>query len=622
MATPSPDSTRQVLLLMFNWFENLTKPFPSHETEKPPKNLFGFCRFYTRGFEVPLVLMAILSALIAISEVALLRYLGELVDILANQDRETFWQDQGGSIKNMLILVVVVMPTLGFFHSMIMHQSLLGNYPMSIRWLIHRYLLKQAVGFFQRDFAGRVATKVMQSALAVRETVMKLLDVLVYISVYFISMIWMMGESDLILMLPILIWLVLYIFIQLYFIPKMKQIATVQADARSIMTGRIVDSYTNISTVKLFAHSQRELDYAESSMKGFLKTVYRQMRMVTCLLLSVDAINYLLLISIAATSIMLWLDASVTIGAIAVGISIALRVQGMSKWIMWEVSSLFENIGTVVDGMNTISNDVEIKDVKNAKSLEIKQGAIDFNKVHFNYNEEKSVFNDLELNIKPGEKVGIVGRSGSGKSTLVNLLLRFYDVNSGHIRIDGQDISQVEQESLRKHIGMITQDTSLLHRSIKENILYGDPEASMDDVIAAATQAHAHDFIQELKDENGNKAYDVEVGERGVKLSGGQRQRVAIARVLLKNAPILIMDEATSALDSEVESAIQENLDALMEGKTVIAIAHRLSTIAALDRLIVMDQGQVIEQGSHQELLELNGVYAKLWQHQTGGFLG
>ncbi|NOI01501.1 ABC transporter ATP-binding protein [Vibrio kanaloae] len=607
---------------MFNWFENLTKPFPSHETEKPPKSLFGFCRFYTRGFEVPLVLMAILSALIAISEVALLRYLGELVDILANQDRETFWQDQGDSIKNMLLLVVVIMPTLGFFHSMIMHQSLLGNYPMSIRWLIHRYLLKQAVGFFQRDFAGRVATKVMQSALAVRETVMKLLDVLVYISVYFISMIWMMGESDLILMLPILIWLVLYIFIQLYFIPKMKQIATVQADARSIMTGRIVDSYTNISTVKLFAHSQRELDYAESSMKGFLKTVYRQMRMVTCLLLSVDAINYLLLISIAATSIMLWLDASVTIGAIAVGISIALRVQGMSKWIMWEVSSLFENIGTVVDGMNTISNDVEIKDVKNAKSLEIKQGAIEFNKVHFNYNEEKSVFNDLELNIKPGEKVGIVGRSGSGKSTLVNLLLRFYDVNSGHIRIDGQDISQVEQESLRKHIGMITQDTSLLHRSIKENILYGDPAASMDDVIAAAKQAHAHDFIQELKDENGNKAYDVEVGERGVKLSGGQRQRVAIARVLLKNAPILIMDEATSALDSEVESAIQENLDALMEGKTVIAIAHRLSTIAALDRLIVMDQGQVIEQGSHQELLELNGVYAKLWQHQTGGFLG
>ncbi|MEF1289077.1 ABC transporter ATP-binding protein [Vibrio sp. M260118] len=607
---------------MFNWFERLTKAFPEHESGKPPKTLVGFCRFYTKGFEFPLIAMAVLSALIAISEVTLLRYLGELVDILANQDRATFWQDQGDRIQNMLILVVLIMPTLGFLHSMIMHQTLLGNYPMSIRWLIHRYLLKQAVGFFQRDFAGRVATKVMQSALAVRETVMKLLDVLVYISVYFVSMIWMMGESDIILMIPILIWLVLYIFIQLYFIPRMKQVATDQADARSIMTGRIVDSYTNISTVKLFAHSQRELDYAESSMKGFLKTVYRQMRMVTCLLLSVDAINYLLLLSIAATSVMLWLDASVTIGAIAVGVSIALRVQGMSKWIMWEVSSLFENIGTVVDGMNTISNEVEVKDAPNAKQLEIKQGAIEFDNVQFNYSDEKSVFNNLNLNIKPGEKVGIVGRSGAGKSTLLNLLLRFFDVNSGTIRIDGQDISKVEQESLRQHIGMITQDTSLLHRSIKENILYGDPDASMDDLISAAKQAHAHDFIQELKDENGNKAYNVEVGERGVKLSGGQRQRVAIARVLLKNAPILIMDEATSALDSEVESAIQENLEALMEGKTVIAIAHRLSTIAALDRLIVMDQGKVIEQGSHKELLELNGVYAQLWKHQTGGFLG
>jgi ATP-binding cassette subfamily B protein/ATP-binding cassette subfamily B multidrug efflux pump len=401
----------------------------------------------------------------------------------------------------------------------------------------------------------------------------------------------------------------------------MKRVATEQADARSVMTGRIVDSYTNISTVKLFAHSQRELEYAESSMKQFLVTVYRQMRMVTCLLFSVDAINYLLLLSIGVISVYLWLDAAVTIGAIAIGISIALRVQGMSKWIMWEVSTLFENIGTVVDGISTISNDVEVKDVPNAKPLQIRQGEICFDHVGFNYSEEKAVFDNLSLTIKPGEKVGIVGRSGAGKSTLVNLLLRFYDVNSGKICIDGQDISQVEQESLRQHIGMITQDTSLLHRSIKENILYGDPAASMESVIAAAEKAHAHEFIQTLKDEQGNVGYDVEVGERGVKLSGGQRQRVAIARVLLKNAPILIMDEATSALDSEVESAIQENLEVLMEGKTVIAIAHRLSTIAAMDRLIVMDDGQVIEQGSHQELLQLNGVYAQLWKHQTGGFL-
>ncbi|MDV5169280.1 ABC transporter ATP-binding protein [Photobacterium rosenbergii] len=607
---------------MFTWFEKLTQPFPQMETERPPKQLFGFCRFYTRGFEIPLALMAVFSALIALTEVVLLSYMGELVDILSNQDRATFWQDQGDRMFSMLLLVVVVMPMLGFLHSMIMHQTLLGNYPMSIRWLIHRYLLKQAVGFFQRDFAGRVATKVMQSALAVRETVMKLVDVLVYISVYFLSMIWMMGESDTTLMLPIVVWLCIYVLIQFYFVPKMKKVATDQADARSIMTGRIVDSYTNISTVKLFAHSKRELDYAESSMKQFLKTVYRQMRMVTCLLLSVDALNYLLLLSIAMLSVSLWLDAAVTVGGIAVAISIALRVQGMSKWIMWEVSALFENIGTVVDGINTISNDVEVKDAPNAKQLTVDKGEITFDNVDFNYGGDKSVFEGLDLTIKAGEKVGIVGRSGAGKSTLVNLLLRFYDVNQGTIRIDGQDISQVEQESLRHKIGMVTQDTSLLHRSIKENILYGDPDADFDAMVHAAEKAHAHQFITELKDESGNIGYDVEVGERGVKLSGGQRQRIAIARVLLKDAPILIMDEATSALDSEVESAIQENLEALMDDKTVIAIAHRLSTIAAMDRLIVMDQGKVVEQGSHQELIDKNGIYAQLWRHQTGGFLG
>ncbi|WP_041394151.1 ABC transporter ATP-binding protein [Photobacterium profundum] len=606
---------------MFRWFESLTKPFPSDEPQQPPKSIFGFCRHYTKGFEIPLVVMSILSALIAIAEVTLLRYMGELVDILSTQDRITFWLDQGDQIKTMLFLVAVIMPVLGFFHSMIMHQTLLGNYPMSIRWSVHRYLLKQSVGFFQRDFAGRVATKVMQSALAVRETVMKLMDVLIYISVYFISMIWMMGESDMLLMLPIAIWLICYVFIQLYFIPRMKKVAIDQADARSIMTGRIVDSYTNITTVKLFAHSQREIDYAESSLKQFLKTVYRQMRMVTCLLFSVDAINYLLLFSIAALSVTLWLDEAVTVGVIAVAISIALRVQGMSKWIMWEVSALFENIGTVVDGMNTISNDVEIKDVPNAESLVVNEGAIHFNHVGFNYNDDKQVFENLNLVLKPGEKVGIVGRSGAGKSSLVNLLLRFYDIQSGTISIDGQNIAEVSQESLRKQIGMITQDTSLLHRSIRENILYGDPDANEQALINAAQQAHAHDFIADLKDEQGNIGYDVEVGERGVKLSGGQRQRIAIARVLLKNAPILIMDEATSALDSEVESAIQENLEALMESKTVIAIAHRLSTIAAMDRLIVMDNGQVVEQGTHQELLEKQGIYSQLWAYQTGGFL-
>ncbi len=607
---------------MFQWFEKLTEAFPQEEPQKPPKTLFAFCRHYTRGFEKPLLIMSILSAFVAIAEVTLLRYMGELVDILSTQNPDTFWADQSGRLWSMALLVAVVMPVLAFTHSMIMHQSLLGNYPMSIRWLVHRYMLKQSVGFFQKDFSGRVATKVMQSALAVRETVMKLVDVLVYISIYFVSMIWMMGESDMVLMLPILVWLVTYIIIQFYYIPKMKQVATEQADARSVMTGRIVDSYTNITTVKLFSHSQREMEYAESSMKLFLKTVYKQMRMVTGLLFSVDAINYLLLFSIAALSINLWLNSAVTVGVIAIAISIALRVQGMSKWIMWEVSSLFENIGTVVDGMNTISNDVEIKDQPNAPVLTVSQGKVEFNQVNFHYSEEKPVFNALNLELKPGEKVGIVGRSGAGKSSLVNLLLRFYDIQSGTISIDGQNIAAVTQESLRQQIGMITQDTSLLHRSIRENILYGDPNADEEALIEAAKQAHAHDFIVDLKDEQGREGYDVEVGERGVKLSGGQRQRIAIARVLLKNAPILIMDEATSALDSEVESAIQENLEVLMEGKTVIAIAHRLSTIAAMDRLIVMDQGEIIEQGSHQELLTKNGVYAQLWAHQTGGFIG
>lgn len=607
---------------MFRWFEKLTTPFPMQEPTQPPKSLFAFCRHYTKGFEKPLVIMSLLSACVAIAEVTLIRYMGQLVDILGSQSRETFWTDQTETLWTMALLVCVVMPCLAFFHSMIMHQTLLGNYPMSIRWLVHRYLLKQSVGFFQRDFAGRVATKVMQSSLAVRETVMKLVDVMVYISVYFASMVWMMGESDQVLMLPILIWLLVYIAIQFYYIPRMKQVATDQADARSQMTGRIVDSYTNITTVKLFSHSERELAYAENSMQQFLQTVYRQMRMVTCLLFSVDAINYLLLFSITALSINLWLDEAVTVGVIAIAISIALRVQGMSKWIMWELSALFENIGTVVDGMNTISNEVEIKDAPRATPLQVSRGAIAFNAVDFRYSDEVRVFNQLNLQLKPGEKVGIVGRSGAGKSSLVNLLLRFYDVNAGNITIDDQDIALVTQESLRHQIGMITQDTSLLHRTIRENILYGAPDSSEEAMIEAAKQAHAHDFIVSLRDEQGRAGYDVEVGERGVKLSGGQRQRIAIARVLLKNAPILIMDEATSALDSEVESAIQENLEVLMQGKTVIAIAHRLSTIAAMDRLIVMDKGEIVEQGSHHELLAKQGIYAQLWAHQTGGFLG
>ncbi|WP_445778378.1 ABC transporter ATP-binding protein [Shewanella sp.] len=607
---------------MFKFFESLTQPLPPQEPTQPPKTLFAFCRHYTRGFGKPLIVMSILTATLAILEVSLFGFMGQLVDWLVTKNPQTLWQDEHVTLISMSVIVLIVIPVIVWLHASIVHQTLLGNYPMAIRWQAHRYLLKQSIGFYQDDFAGRVATKVMQTSLAVRETVMKLLDVLMYILIYFTSMLVMIASADLRLMLPMLVWLFAYIAIQWKLVPKLKAISAKQADARSTMTGRIVDSYTNISTVKLFSHTKQEADYARDSMSLFLETVYGQMRLVTVINVAVQVINYVLAFTIAAVSIWLWADNAITVGAIAIAVSLALRLNGMSQWIMWEISSLFENIGTVTDGMNTLSKPITIEDKPDAKDIVVDQGKIDFNQVSFHYGEKKGVIESLDLHIKPGEKVGLVGRSGAGKSTLVNLLMRFHDVEQGKIVIDDQPLTDVTQDSLRANIGMVTQDTSLLHRSIRENILYGDPHASEEQLMAAITQAQAFDFINTLTDPFGNKGLDAQVGERGVKLSGGQRQRIAIARVLLKNAPILLLDEATSALDSEVEAAIQESLYELMEGKTVIAIAHRLSTIAAMDRLIVLDQGKIVEQGTHQELIDANGIYAQLWAHQTGGFLG
>ncbi|MGI2139194.1 MULTISPECIES: ABC transporter ATP-binding protein [Shewanella] len=607
---------------MFKRFESWVEALPDDEPTKPPTGVYAFCRHYTKGYELPLILMSVLTALLAMLEVSLFGFMGQLVDWLVKKNPETLFQDEGMTLMLMGGMVLIVMPILVLLHALIMHQTLLGNYPMSIRWLAHRYLLKQSVSFYQDDFAGRIATKVMQTSLAVRETVMKLLDVLVYILVYFTSMLVMIASADLRLVIPMLVWLALYVGLQWYFVPKLKSVSTEQADARSTMTGRIVDSYTNITTVKLFAHTQKEAEYAKSSMRIFLDTVYRQMRLVTGISVSVQIINYMLAFSIAAVAIALWTDSAITIGAIAIAVSLALRLNGMSQWIMWEISSLFENIGTVTDGMNTLSKTTIIQDEPDAKALVVNHGKIDFKQVCFHYGEQTGVIEDLNLNIKAGEKVGLVGRSGAGKSTLVNLLMRFYDVEKGQINIDDQDIKTVMQDSLRSQIGMVTQDTSLLHRTIRENILYGNPTASEEQLDSAIKQAQAYDFIKDLSDPHGNHGLDAQVGERGVKLSGGQRQRIAIARVLLKNAPILLLDEATSALDSEVEAAIQESLYELMQGKTVIAIAHRLSTIAAMDRLIVLDQGRVVEQGTHQELIAAGGIYAQLWAHQTGGFLG
>jgi len=606
---------------MFAFFEKLINPFPPAEPAQPPASLYAFCRHYTRGIEPHLILMSLLTASIAIMEVSLFAFLGKLVDWLAVTEPSELLDKYGSQLLWWAAMVLVGLPAAVFLHALIIHQSLLGNYPMRIRWSAHRYLLGQSLSFYQNEFAGRVATKLMQTSLAVRESVLKLLDVLLYVVVYFTGLVVMIAGSDIRLTIPLLVWLMTYIIILFYFIPKLEEVSTRQADARSDMTGRIVDTYTNITTVKLFSHARREADYAQESMASFLGTVHEQMRLVTRLVISVWIINALLIFSVTTMSIHLWMISAVTAGAIAAAIGPVIRIFGMSQWVMWETSALFENIGTVQDGMNTISRPNVIKDMPFAKPLIVSAGEIRFENVSFHYGKGSGIIDNFSLAIKPGEKVGLVGRSGAGKSTLVNLLLRFHDVENGRILIDEQDISLVTQESLRENIGMVTQDTSLMHRSIRENIIYGKPEATEAEMVEAAIQARAHEFIPDSSDSYSRRGYDAHVGERGIKLSGGQRQRIAIARVLLKNAPILIMDEATSALDSEVEAAIRENLYTLMHGKTVIAIAHRLSTIAALDRLVVVDQGRIVEEGPHTELVARKGLYARLWARQSGGFL-
>ena len=606
---------------MFARFEKLIDPFREQPIKAPPAGLFAFCWHYTRPIWPILVTICVLGAAVAIFEVMVFAFLGDLVNWLSTADRETFFQDNAGRLVWMGVVILVIMPALSLAWELLFHQALLGNYPMAIRWQVHRYLLRQSIGFYQNDFAGRIATKVMQTALAVREVVTRVLDVLVYVSVYFVSAVLLIGDANIRLALPLVLWFFAYLAVLVFFVPRLKTLSQVQADARSLMTGRVVDAYTNITTVKLFSHTDREEDYARSSMWEFLKTVHRQMRLVTVLNTVLHTINVLLLFGIGAMSIYLWRAEAVTTGDVAVAVALVLRLHGMSQWILWEVSGLFENIGTVQDGITTISREREVTDRPQAPALVVSRGEIAFEGVRFHYGKEAGVIDRLDLTIRPGEKVGIVGRSGAGKSTLVNLLLRFYDVESGRIRIDGQDIAEVSQASLRAQIGVVTQDTSLLHRSVLDNIVYGKPGAGESEAMEAARRAHAAGFIAGLEDPEGRKGLMAHVGERGVKLSGGQRQRIAIARVLLKNAPILVLDEATSALDSEVEAAIQESLNELMAGKTVIAIAHRLSTIAAMDRLIVMDRGRVVEDGRHEDLLARGGLYASRWGRQSGGFI-
>ena len=606
---------------MFDRFEKLVDPFERTELDVPPKGFWAFCWYYTKPVWPILLAVSILGAIIAVLEVMIFTFLGELVNWLSTESAETFFQDNWGQLLWMGLVVLIVLPGFAAIWETLFHQGLMGTYPMSVRWRVHRYLLRQSISFYQNDFAGRIANKLMQTALAVREVVTRIADILVYVAVYFFAALYVVAEANIYFVIPFVVWLGCYLVTMRIFIPRLKNVSRDQADARSIMTGHVVDAYTNISTVKLFSHAEREEEYAKTSMMSFLKTVFLQMRLVTGMNITLTTLNMILLFAVAALSIGLWQAGRVGTGEIAVAVALVLRFQGMSQWILWEVSGLFENIGTVQDGINTISRERDVVDAPGARPLAVPSGEIRFDRIGFHYGKETGVIEDLSLTMAPGEKIGLIGRSGAGKSTLVNLLLRFYDLEKGRILIDGQDISGVRQDDIRANVGVVTQDTSLLHRSIFENVAYGKPDVTRQDVQAALEKAHAWEFVQGLTDLNSRSGLDAHVGERGVKLSGGQRQRVAIARVLLKDAPILVLDEATSALDSEVEIAIQESLFDLMKGKTVIAIAHRLSTIAAMDRLVVMDQGRIIEEGSHQELLEMNGLYAQLWQHQSGGFL-
>lgn len=564
--------------------------------------------------------LAALTAGIGIMEALIFQFMGKIVEWLGKYAPAELFAEKGWELAAMAAMMVFSV-VWAFAASNVRLQTLQGVFPMRLRWNFHRLMLNQSLGFYQDEFAGRVSAKVMQTALALRDAVMTVADMVVYVSVYFITSGVILASLDSWLLLPFIGWIVGFASVMRLLIPKLGQTAAWQADARSLMTGRITDAYSNIATVKLFSHGAREAAYAKQSMEEFMVTVRAQMRLATLLHSCSFIVNTSLTLSTAALGIWLWHNGQVGVGAVATATAMALRVNGLSQYIMWESARLFENIGTVGDGMATLSKPHTILDKPRALPLNVPQGAIKFEHIDFCYEAGKPLLNGFNLTIRPGEKVGLIGRSGAGKSTIVNLLLRFYEPQSGTVSIDGQDISGITQESLRAQIGLVTQDTSLLHRSVRDNIIYGRPDATDAEMVSAAERAEAAGFIPELSDAKGRRGYDAHVGERGVKLSGGQRQRIAIARVMLKDAPILLLDEATSALDSEVEAAIQESLDKMMDGKTVIAIAHRLSTIAAMDRLVVLDKGRIIEEGTHAELLEKRGLYAKLWAHQSGGFL-
>ncbi|UCH73932.1 MAG: ABC transporter ATP-binding protein [Rhodospirillales bacterium] len=607
---------------MYGFFERLFDPLAPAEIVRPPERTRAFFMHFLWPIKGLLLAILVISGLSALSELALYAFLGLIVEWMAESGPESFLETHTAALIAMAIVAIVIRPAAVVVSRGLVSLALVPGLTNRVRWRNHRYVLRQSLSYFQNDFAGRIAQKVMQTGHALREAVINVIDGVWFLLIFLAGTMALFIGLDWRLALPVAVWALGYLAVIVFLVPPVRGRSAAASEATSALTGHVVDSYTNIQSVKLFAHAEREEAFAHESLKRHTRAFRNLMRLVLSLTVVLTVLNSALLLTMAVLSVLLWLDGSIGVGAIAAANGLIIRLSQMSGWILRTIASLFENVGTVENGIATISRPYEVVDRPEARPLTVTEGEIRFENVRFHYGKESGAIEQVTLTVRPGEKVGLVGRSGAGKSTLVNLLLRFHDLEGGRILIDGQDVAGVTQESLRAHIAMVTQDTSLLHRSIRDNIRYGRPEASEADIVRSAELAEAHAFIPDLVDPQGRRGYDARVGERGVKLSGGQRQRIAIARVILKDAPILVLDEATSALDSEIEAAIQGQLHNLMAGKTVIAIAHRLSTIAALDRLVVMDHGRIVEKGSHQELLRSGGLYSQLWERQSGGFLG
>ncbi len=607
---------------MFRFFENLVDPYETYvQTDAPPRKLWPFLADYIRPFRKVFAATALFSTLNACAEVGLIWYIGHMVDFLGQGTPASVWAGHGTEIVLVAAAIVIIRPLIGGTGVALLHNTILTNFGTMMRWRAHAHIMRQPVGWFESDFAGRIANRIMQAPPAAGDAVFQVFDAVAFASTTLVAAALMLANADVRLLVPLVLWFAGYAALMRWTIQRAGPASTASSEARSAVTGRVVDSYTNIHSVKLFAHDDRELTYAKDAIEAARKAFQKEMRIVTVMDTVLTFLNGLMVVSVSGLAIYLWYHGFASVGIVAAAVALVLRLHSMTYWIMWATTNLVQNLGTVQEGMQTITQPIGLVDDKAARPIAFAKGLIEIKGVSHHYGRGSGGLQDLTLTVKPGERIGLIGRSGAGKSTLVKLILRFYDTEAGQILIDGQNIALVTQASLRSQIGMVQQDSSLMHRSVRENILYAHPDAGEEAMLAAAKKAEAHEFILTLEDPQGRKGYDAHVGERGVKLSGGQRQRVALARVILKDAPILILDEATSALDSEAEALIQKALFGVMQGKTVIAIAHRLSTIAAMDRIVVLDAGHIVEEGTHAVLLAKGGLYSQFWARQSGGFL-